>query len=263
MSENIKLQISSSENINIIPEDNKHYNKISTTDDIFKKIRKKDKIISANQNIKDDINIESKETINNQDKSISKNNFGIINNYSVIINIISFIFFYLSFEPITDYYYLFNFFLFPIDFIQFLLCLLSGIITTGFIFLIILKKLPGYHLIYMLFYYIFIFFLHHFKYVGTSHFEQSFVIFYEFASILIHFLCILFIIYYLVKYHYYKGNLKKNNEREKLFATKRHSYDTIKRTETENLLNEKNLVFIYKRNKIHYYKPCIIIIFFF
>ena len=93
MSENIKLQISSSENKNKIPEDNKHYNKISTTDDIFKKIGKKDKIISSNQNIKDDINIEFKETINNQDKNISENNFGMINNYSVIINIISFIFF--------------------------------------------------------------------------------------------------------------------------------------------------------------------------
>ena len=203
MTEDIKLQISSSENINKIPADNKHYIKISKTDDILKilkKRRKKNKIISGKQNIKDDINIESKEIIINKNKNISENNFGIINNCSLIINIISFIFFYLSFEPITDYYYLFNFFIFPIDYIQFLFCLLSGIITACFIFLIMLKQLPGFHLIYMLFYYIIIFFFHHFKNVGNSHFEQNFVIFYEFASIIFHSLCILFIIYYLVKF---------------------------------------------------------------
>ena len=43
MTENIKLQISSGENINKIPADNKYYIKISKTDDILKILKKRRK----------------------------------------------------------------------------------------------------------------------------------------------------------------------------------------------------------------------------
>ena len=127
----------------------------------------------------------------------------------ILINIISFACFYFSFELKFDYFYPVNFILYPMGFFQFYLYAFSSLITAGIIALIILKKINGHHLLYMTFYFIFIFFLHHYKYIGSSHFDQSFTIFYEFIVILIYSLCILFIIYFIIKYFYYNGNISK------------------------------------------------------
>ena len=268
MSDKIKLQISDTNNLNNISHQNKPFNEKSTTDEIqniFKKIRKKNKTTSTKTNLNINKDDEFKDILktNNQNKKSLENNFEKIEIYSILMNIISFNFFYLSFEPITNYFFLVNIFIFPMEYIQFIFCVLSGIITAGIITLIILKKLPGYHLLYMIFYFIFIFFLHHYKFIGSSHFDQSFIIFYEFIAILIHTLCILFIIYFLVKYYYYKGKLKKNNIFVKLFVSRWNSSERIKRSEHDSLLNDKNLNFVFKRNKLKDIKPCFIILFLF
>jgi len=250
----------------LLTKDNKPYNLQSTSNEIqniFKKIRKKNKEneIKRNSYMNEYGNIGSKDILISNENNIK---FGTDNLDSkdlrlLLVNIISFISFYLSFILQLDYMYPVHFFLYPMNFLQFICCAISSIITAGIITLIILKKLPGYHLLYMIFYFIFIFFLHHYKFIGSSHFDQSFAIFYEFIAILIHSLCILFIIYYLVKYYYYKGNISKENTFVKLFITRWHSYEKIKRSENESLLKDKNLNLLFYDIKGNNIKPCIII----
>ena len=118
MSDNIKLQISDTNDLNNITLKNKPFNEISTTDEIqniFKKIRKKNKISATKPNLNNNKDDEFRDILktNNQNKNSLENNFEKIEIYSILINIISFIFFYLSFEPITNYFFLFNIFIFP------------------------------------------------------------------------------------------------------------------------------------------------------
>ena len=253
MKEETKLQVFDGDNI--IKEENKPYNEITTTDEIqniFKKIRKKSKSSENNLIINDNNKIdESKGILTINDNKINtKNNLENYNYYQIIIIIISFILFYLSFEPITNYFFLFHFFIFPIEYLQYIFCLISCIITAIFISFIILRKISGYHLIYMLFIFLFVFFLNHYKYIGTSHFDKSFNIFYEYISLLIHCLCILFIIYFLLKYLYYKGCLKKNHILIKLFVSRWNASEKIKKTENEALLNDKKFNFVFSKNKL-------------
>ena len=135
------------------------------------------------------------------------------------------------------------------ELIQFLFCFFSSGITAFIIALIILKKFPFFHLLYMFFYFIFIFFFHHYKYIGNSRFDQSLSVFHTFIIILFDILCILFLLYFFLKYQYYRGKIKKNNYFIGLFITRWNSSERIKRNENNALLNDKNLIFSYPKNK--------------
>ena len=250
-------------NDSLITQDNKPFNLQSTSNEIqniFKKIRKKNQETELKRNRAYE-NVGSKDILitNANNLKSAKDNIDIKDLIIILINIVSFICFYFSFLKTSDFANPVHYILFPMNSSQFKLFSVSSIITAIIIVFIILKKLSGYHLLYMLCYYIFIFFLHHYKYIGTSRYDQSFVIFYEFSIVLIHSLCFLLLIYYLVKFCYYSGNISKNNSFVKLFITRWHSYEKIMRSENESILNDKNLNFIFPESKGNSIKSCIII----
>ena len=247
------------ENNSMITQENKPYNLSSTSNEvqnIFKKIRKKNKETEIKKNPNDFGNEESKDILSNndQDKKAPKEDIDVKRHIEVIVLLISFICFYFSFFPITDYYSPISFFIIPMDLFSFILCLISSIITAGFISLVILQKMSGFYIFYMILYYMIIFFLNHYKFIGSSHFDQSISVFYVFASTLIHSLCLYFILYFFLKHYYYEGFIKKDNFFIKSFVSRWHSSEKIKRS--ENLLNEQNKNFMFsnkKGNKIQLY----------
>ena len=248
-----------------IIQDNKPYNLTSTSNEIqniFKKIRKKNKVTEIKKGSNDFEDDESKDISNfldnnEKNKKSPKDNIDIKSTITIIVNIISFIFFYFSFTPVTDYFFPISFFIFPMDLFSLILCGISSLVTSVVISLIIIQKLSGYHLLYMLIYYICVFFLHHFKYIGTSHFDQSLSVYYIFISILIHSLCLFFICYFTLKKNYYEGHIKKDNIFIKSLVSRWHSSEKIKRSENESILiNDKNKSFIFsdkKKNTIKFY----------
>ena len=243
----------------IISKENKPYN-INSTKDIFKKIRKKNKETDINKNSNDFINEESKDILVNNDKdkkSSEDNNIDIKNIITIIIIILSFITFYCSFNPMSNYFLPISYFIFPMDFFSFIFCAFSSIITALTICLVIIQKLPVYHILYMLFYYIIIFFTKHYTYIGKSHFDQSLSVYFVFISILIHSICLFFICYFYFKHSYYEGYIKKDNFFIKSMVSRWHSSEKIRRSENESkLLNDKINNFIFsdkKRNKIKFY----------
>ena len=252
-------------NDSLITQENKPYNLQSTSNEvqnIFKKIRKKNRETELKKNRAFEYgNIGSKDILitNQQNVKSIKDNLDKEDIFILILNLISFASFYLCFVCIKDYFFPKYFFIYPINIFQFIFCTVSSIITACIFVLIILKKIPGYHLYYMIFFFISLFFLNYHNYIGTSRFEISFSIFYEFTALLIHCICCLFTLYYIFKYLYYKGKLTKNNIFIKLFITRWHSYEKVKRSENESLLNDKNLNFQFSDRKRNNIKSCIII----
>ena len=236
-------------NDSLITQENKPYNLQSTSTEvqnIFKKIRKKNRETELKKNRAYEYgNIGSKDLLitNQQNINSIKDNLDNQDLFVLLINIISFASFYLCFIFIKDYFFPKFFFIYPMNIFQFIFCLISAIITSGIFVLIILKKIPAYHLYYMMLFFISIFFFFYNNYIGTSKYEISFSIFFEFTVLLIHCICFLFTLYYIFKYLYYKGKLTKNNIFIKLFISRWHSYEKVKRSENESLINDKNLNF--------------------
>ena len=240
----MKLQIYDTNYINKINNEDDDANEISTTEEIqniFKKIKKKSKISESKNEINNkSTKVDYKELITNENKIKSqKDNLTNLTKNSIILNIISFLLFYNSFTPKTNYISIVSIFIYPIEIIQFIFCCISGLITSFFISFIILKKIPSFHLIYMLFFFILIFFLHHYHFIGSSRYDQSLIIFFVYFSVIVHFLCILFIIYFGLKYYYIKGKIKKDNIFIKLFVNRWNSSERVKRSKKDLLLNDK------------------------
>ena len=252
-------------NDSLITQENKPYNLQSTSTEvqnIFKKIRKKNRETELKKNRAYEYgNIGSKDLLitNQQNINSIKDNLDNQDLFVLLINIISFASFYLCFVFIKDYFFPKFFFIYPMNIFQFIFCLISAIITSGIFVLIILKKIPAYHLYYMMLFFISIFFFFYNNYIGTSKYEISFSIFFEFTVLLIHCICFLFTLYYIFKYLYYKGKLTKNNIFIKLFISRWHSYEKVKRSENDSLINDKNLNFQFSDRKKNNIKSCIII----
>ena len=271
MEENDKIEMKNfPQNNSIITQDNKPYSITSTSNEvqeIFKKRRKKNEE-SANKkiskNYSNNANDELKNIVISNEKN-KKPSVEFIDQKEIIIislNLISFILFYLCFNPIADYYLsAISILIYPMDLVSFLLCSISSIITSGIIALIILKKVDTYHLLYMSFYYLLVFFLHHFKYIGSSNFDQSLSVFYVFFSLLFNCLCDCFIFYFILKHLYYERCIKKDNILIKSFESRWYSYEKIKRSESESsyLLKEKNDDYVASNKKINKVKFCLII----
>ena len=258
------------QNKSFITQENKPYNITSTSNEvqeIFKKIRKKNKE-SGNKTISksygNNANDELKNIAINHDQNQKHSNeyFHIKKLIIIIMNLISFILFYYCFYPIINFYLPIIVFIFPMDLISFIFCVISSVLTAIIIVLIVLKKINGYHILYMSFYFIIIFYLHHFKYIGVSKFDQSLSVFYVFISLLINCLCFFFIFYFLFKHFYYEGCIKKNNIFIKSFVSRWHSYEKIKRSENETsfLLDDKSNNNIISNKKINKLKSFLIIL---
>ena len=122
-----------------------------------------------------------------------------INLFIIVINIIAFFLFYLCFFPLTNYYYPIYFFYYPMDFLSFIFCLINSVISNIVIFLTILKKIQYFHLLYSLLYYRTIFYMNKNKYMGSSKFIKSNVIFFVYLFLLIQIACIFFFLYHILK----------------------------------------------------------------
>ena len=268
MKENMELEMENYQTKDsIITQENKPYNSTSTSNDIqniFKKIRK-NKGTEIKKSSNDFENDESKDISNllsnsEKNKKSSKDNFDLKTTIIIIINLLSFFFFYLSFTPISNYFIPISYLIFPMDLISFILCAISSIVTAVVISFIIIQKLSGYHILYMLFYYIIVFFLHHYKYIGTSHFDQSLSVYYVFISIFIHSICFFFICYFTLKHYYYNGHIKNDNIFIKSLVTRWHSQEKIRRSENESiLLNDKGNNFILSDKKRNIFKLYVMI----
>ena len=257
----------------IIMKENKPHNIASTSNEvqnIFNKIRKKHKVTNINKNSNNSfINEESKDILanNNKDKKSNENQIDKKNIIAILLILISFIAFYFSFSPISKYFLPISYFIFPMDFFSLLLCIISSVITAVIICLIMTKKLPVCHLLYMSFYYIIIFFLKHFKYIGKSHFDQSLSVFYIFISILIHSFCLFFICYFYFKHNYFEGFVDKDSFFVKSMAPRWQSSFKIRKSESESkLLNDKNSNLNYffsdkKKDKCKFYLASITLFF--
>ena len=238
---NIELENFQSEDSESIIQDNKPQNIPSSTaeiQNIFKKIRKKNKATEIKKNQNEFGSDESKDILSNteQNKSPLSETIDFITNITLILNIISFILFHFSFRPILNYFYPIIYFILPMDIIGFGFCFISAVITAGIISLIILQKIGANHLLYMIVYYILSFFVHHYNFIGSSHFDHSMTVFYVFISILIHSICIFFICYFILKQCYYEGKISKNNIFIKSFVSRWHSTEKIRKTQNEFLL---------------------------
>ena len=251
--ENIK------ENDTIITQENKPYNLSSTSNDIqniFKKIREKNKEIEFQKGFNDLSNKEFKEIPfnNEQDNNLSIKNINLKTIIEIIIILLAFICFYFSFIPISNYFIQLNYFIFPMDLFSFILCTLSSLITAGIISFVIIRKMSEFYILLMICYYIIIFFLNHYKYIGNSHFDQSLSVFCIFISVLIHSLCIFFIYYFLLKNFFLEGYINKKNFFIRPFVSRWLSSE--KGIKKENSLKENNqniLLNNRKGNKIKLY----------
>jgi hypothetical protein len=131
----------------------------------------------------------------------------------IIINTISFILIYFSFKPLSSYFFPISYFLYPIDLISFLFLFISSIISSYIIFSLITKKIKNIHILYNIFYYIILFFIHHSKPIGNSSYDQGFVIFYIYIFLNIQNVLIVFT-YLKIKviYNLGKGYKELNSE---------------------------------------------------
>ena len=252
----------------IITQENKPSNLSSTSNEIqniFDKIRKKNKEteIKKNNSFENRTfnDISNLSLINNgKNKESPKDTIDCKAYLTLLLTIISFICFYLSFRPMTDFFFPISFYIFPMDLLSFILCAISSMITGVIISLIIIKKVNGFYILFMSFFYIVVFFLHHYKYIGVSHFDQSLSVYYVFLFLLIHSICIFFIFYFILKYYYYKGYLSKNNIFIKNLVSRWHSSEKIRRTENESmLLNDKSNIYIFSDKKRKNFKLYLIV----
>ena len=226
---------------------------------IFKKIRKKNKDnekrrgsteLGGNDNLKDISNLQLLN--NDQSKKPLSERIDFMAYITLILNFFSFILFHLSFKSIEFISYPISFFIFPMNIITFIFCSISSIITAGITSLILLQKIGGNHLLYMIVYFISSFFLHHYKFIGSSHFDQSMSVFYVFISVLIHSICIFFICYFILKQCYYEGKINKSNIFIKSFVSRWLSSEKIRKSQNEFvLLNDinKNIFYISDKRK--------------
>ena len=157
-----------------------------------------------------DINFKANEIIKN-----NKNN--IINIFCkeivfIIINIISFAMFYLSFTKRTRNDIIYYYFIYPINKISLILLLVNASVTGMTIILVKINQISIIHICYSLIFYLSMYFKYHFtnnKVQEKNYFDPANCHFFIFFIILIHILGIIFILYNIAYYFYISGQSSK------------------------------------------------------
>ena len=133
--------------------------------------------------------------------------------FFLIINIISFVFFVLSFTKKKENDKIYYYFIYPINKISLIFLILNSVITSLILILIKINQISIFHLVYTTIFYM----IMYFKYDLTNnnksainHFNQSNCHFFIFFIIMIHVLCLIFIIYNIAYYFYLSGQYNKN-----------------------------------------------------
>ena len=157
-----------------------------------------------------DINFKANEIIKN-----NKNN--IINIFCkeivfIIINIISFAMFYLSFTKRTRNDIIYYYFIYPINKISLILLLVNASVTGMTIILVKINQISIIHICYSLIFYLSMYFKYHLtnnKVQEKNYFDPANCHFFIFFIILIHILGIIFILYNIAYYFYISGQSSK------------------------------------------------------
>ena len=130
----------------------------------------------------------------------------------LILNIISFVLFYLSFTKKSDNDIIYYYFIYPIHKNSLIFLLINASITSLIIILVKINHISMFHLFYCFIFYIWIYFKYHLVNKNISfinYFDFGNCHFYIFFIILIHTLRIMLILYNIAYYFYLSGQLTK------------------------------------------------------
>ena len=159
-----------------------------------------------------DINFNTK--LNENIKQNQNNNIKYIIKeiFFLIMNIIAFVFFGLSFvnNSTNDiiYYYL----IYPISKTSFIYLIINSIITSLLLLLIFVKIASRFHLFYMAIFYLIEFYIYHLtsnNTISINYFDKGNCHFFIYIIIMLHILGFFSILYYICNYFYLNGQLNK------------------------------------------------------
>ena len=159
-----------------------------------------------------DINFNNKSNDNINQNQNNNNKCLIKEIIFIIMNIIAFIFFSLSFNNKSNndiiYYYL----IYPISKTSFIYLIINSILTSLLLLFILVKIASRFHLFYMSIYYMIQFYKYHLttnNTISINYFDKANCHFFIYIIIILHILGIFSIIYYICNYFYLNGQLNK------------------------------------------------------
>ena len=182
--------------------------------ELEKKAKKEYKSIYSTHN-KLDINYNTNQNKSLETKKNKSSACGVCckETFFLIINIISFFFFVLSFIKKSDDDIIYYYFIYPINKISLIFLIINSVITSLILILVKVNQILMFHLVYTSIFYMFMYF----KYdiinnnkSAINHFNQANCHFFVFFIIMIHALCVFFILYNIAYYFYLSGQYNKN-----------------------------------------------------
>ena len=168
--------------------------------------------------------------------------------FILIINIISFILFYLSFIKrleIDDNNSIYYYFIYPITKVSFILLLVSCALDSIIIILMKIQKVSIFHIFYNVILYLGFYFKYHLTNSNNSslnYFDPANCHFFIFFILMIHTLGILFIIYNISYYFYINGQLIRTGDLTGLFLDYWETERKIKKLEQYIKINLDQLI---------------------
>ena len=244
-------------------DDNEKAQKNKEMKEIEKKVKKNYKSIYSTHN---NLDINFNTNINKTIDSIKSNKKNLMNicckeAFILIINIISFILFYISFIKRIETNIIYYYFIYPISKISFILLLVNSALTSIVIILLVIKQISLFHIFYSLIFYMSMYFKYHLinnNISSINYFDPANCHFFIYFILMIHTLGLMFILYNICYYFYLSGQLSSNDNNlsrlfvdyweserkiqklekyikinlDQLITSKRHSHD-------ENVINKK------------------------
>lgn len=136
--------------------------------------------------------------------------------FILIINIISFILFYISFIKKSESNIIYYYFIYPISKTSLILLFISSLLISLSIILVKIRQVSFFHLFYSALFYLVIYFKYHLSAsqsnLSTANYlDQSNCHFFIFFILMIHTLGLIFILYYICYYFYLNGQLNDSD----------------------------------------------------
>ena len=136
--------------------------------------------------------------------------------FILIINIISFILFYISFIKKSESNIIYYYFIYPISKISLILLFISSLLISFALILVKIKQVSIFHLFYSALFYMVTYFKYHLSITpnnlsNNNYFDPSNCHFFIFFILMIHTLGLMFILYYICYYFYLNGQLSDSD----------------------------------------------------
>ena len=136
--------------------------------------------------------------------------------FILVINIISFILFYISFIKKSQSNIIYYYFIYPISKISLILLFVSSLLISLAILLVKIKQVSIFHLFYSALFYLVIYFKYHLSSTpnnlsNINYFDPSNCHFFIFFILMVHSLGLMFILYYICYYFYLNGQLNDSD----------------------------------------------------